>query len=266
MRPFRVLAALLALAAARPAPAQAPTSTAIIPIVKLTDGRVFHQVKINVTMADYVLVKCNEGLVQIPYDLFPDDIRAKLQSVRPKSEVTVKVTGAVAVDGKGAISSGPSGSGRSTLPPPGPQNFFFPGRVFVHGPTAAGIPLPAVLVYAVRPADFAAFNQARLKLHGAAIDAAADKMQRAAPGDARKAALADFLLTVYASFEPAPPAVAVALTDANGRFTISCHELQVVLVARGTVPLGDGLGYMVWAVPDNDDEPSFLTEENLLMR
>jgi hypothetical protein len=252
---FHLLLACLALAAARPVAAQVQPP---LPSVNLTDGRVLYQVQINGTMHDYVIVKCTAGIVSVPYEAFPPDLRAKLEAVRPKLQVNVIVTGDV------AASVGPSNPGGKNAQPTGPQNFFYPGRVYLPGPTAAGIPLPAVLVYAVRPADFAAFNQDRQKQYGAAINAAADKMIQAAPGDARKAAITDTLLTIYASFEPGPKSVAMAMTDDKGHFTLSCHELQVVLVARTTVPMGNGYRYMVWAVPATQGEPTFLTSENVL--
>ncbi len=255
MRMIHVLLACLALAAALPLAAQVQPPLAS---VKLTDGRVLYQVQINGTMHDYVIVKCTAGIVSVPYEAFPPDLRAKLEAVRPKLQVNVIVTG------DAAASVGQSDPAGKNAQPSGPQNFFYPGRVYLPGPTAAGIPLPAVLVYAVRPADFATFNQARLKQYGAAITTATDKMIQAAPGDAQRAAINETLLTLYASFEPGPKSVAMAMTDEKGHFTLSCHELQVVLVARTTVPMGNSYRYLVWAVPATQGDPTFLTSENVV--
>jgi len=250
-----LLFAWLALAPVMPVAAQ---GQAPVPSVKLTDGRMLYQVQINGTLRDYVLVKCTAGAISVPYEDFPPDLRAKLEAVRPKQEVRVIVTG----DANAAI--GPFDPGGKSAQPAGPQTLYYPGRIFLPGPSAAGIPLPDVLVYAVRPADFTAFNQARLKKYGAAIADAADKMIKATPGDAQKAAITDTLLTLYASFDPGPPSVATAATDAKGHFTVSCHELQVILVARTTVETASGFRYMVWAVPANQAEPTFMSTENVV--
>jgi hypothetical protein len=259
MRWFYFFAAGFLLASAPPSPAQESTQ-APLASVKLTDGRVLHDVQINGTLHDYVVVKCQEGAISVPYEAFPPDLRAKLEAVRPKREVKVLVRG----DADATIGS--TGPGAASARPAGPQNLYYPGRIFLAGSTPAGTPLPAVLVYAVRTSDWAAYNQARLKQHGAEIDAAADKMVKAAPGDARRAAITDTLLTIYASFDPPPPALGVGVTDDNGRFTVTCHDLQVVLVARATVKVGDSYRYMVWAETAVQGEPTFLTNENAVTR
>ena len=132
-----------------------------------------------------------------------------------------------------------------------------------------------MIVLAVRPSDYASFNQARLAKHGAEIDGAQAKAVAAITAAQRDAALRpaalaardDWLLTIYTSFDPLPKSVAMTDTDPTGVFSLVCDEPQVVLVARGTRPAGDGFAYYTWvAGAAGTGGKAELNEESLLRR
>jgi hypothetical protein len=80
-------------------------------------------------------------------------------------------------------------------------------------------------------------------------------------------ARADATLAIYVSFDPPPPAVGMAMTDAHGAFQLACDQPQVVLVARASQPVGDGFVYYAWAgVANAGTKPSEMNNANQLTR
>ncbi|MEI6861577.1 MAG: hypothetical protein WCL04_04930, partial [Verrucomicrobiota bacterium] len=238
------------------------------PRLRLNDGRTLHDVKIAAVDADAITMRTKEGDQIVPYSLFPDEMQPTLAQYRPAKQNKVTVTG------PGVVKYSESATVNATAPLTTPR-IQYPGRVSITGADGKVIPLVGVIVLAVRPSDYASFNQTRLDKHGAEIDAAQAKAIAAITAGQRDAALRpaalaardDWLLSIYTSFDPLPKAVAMTDTGPNGAFNLVCDEPQIVLVARGTRPVGDGFAYYTWAAgAAGSGGKAELNEESLLRR
>jgi hypothetical protein len=238
--------------------APAPTKVIAMPAaltqtfdrLKLTNGQVLKKARLLTFSESVVGVESSGGSVAVPYELFPAELQTALAQVRPVAKVIVK---GGYVEPASPLPREAAAAGSQAAP-----KIFYPGHITV--PVAGGksAPIAGAMVLALRPADFGAYNQARLKQHGAEIDAAADKAQKAiaaaqrdpALGAAARAALTDYQLTIYASFDPMPAsALETTSTNPNGSFTLACDEPEIVLLARGTLPVGDDFAFYTWTVP-----------------
>ncbi len=236
--------------------------------LKLTDGRTLREVKVVAVDADGLTLRTRDGNEVVAYALFPAAMQPALARLRPAKQNRTFVTG------PGVVEYHESAPVDSAAPLTAPR-IIYPGRVTFTGPDGKDKPLAGVIVLAVRPSDYASFNQARLAKHGAEIDGAQAKAVAAITAAQRDAALRpaalaardDWLLTIYTSFDPLPKSVAMTDTDPTGVFSLVCDEPQVVLVARGTRPAGDGFAYYTWvAGAAGTGGKAELNEESLLRR
>ncbi len=234
----------------------------MIPSVKLTNGRTLKQVIIISTTHDTVTVQCSEGLVTVPFSVLPDSLLVELQNIRPKDDLKIKVRGALTVTP--AEPADPNAKAGSLVP-----KQIYTGRVALADGSKLGKPLEKVQVLAVRLSDFAKYDVERLKLHGAEIDQAVEKMKNSPAGAARDAAQAEAMLAVFNSIDPPPPYVATDLTEANGRFTLTCDVppgTDIVLVARTQTTMGKSPVSLVWVGVAQAGQPAMLDNNVLLYR
>ncbi len=236
--------------------------------LKLTDGRTLRDVTVVAVDGDGISLHSREGNVTVAYALFPIELQPALNQLRPVKQTTVIVKGGVLTNVAPEL---PSGKLTDPLPV---LKHLYPGRVRVTGPDGKPKPLASAIVMAVLPSDYAAFNLARLKKHGAEIDAAHEKALAAVAAgqhDAtlRPAALAavnDWRLAIYTSLDPLPKAIATTDTDPNGSFTLVCYEPDIVLVARGTLAAGEDFEFYTWVAGAGSGGKAELTTENQLTR
>ncbi len=218
--------------------------------LRLTDGRTLRSVKVVGVDADAIMLNTSDGTVMVPYALFPADLQPKLAPFRPVKEVKA------IIKGDGVVEYQAQATPTNPNAPLAPLKRLYPGRIRVEVAGGKLAPLANAIVMAVRPTEFAAYSEHQLALQKPGMDAAlaaartavAASFKDPAARPAATAARADWQLTVYASFDPLPKAVATTSTDANGAFTLVCEEDAVVIIARGTLPVGDKFAYYIWVL------------------
>jgi hypothetical protein len=238
-----------------------------IPIarVKLADGTVLTNVLLTAYIGNSAVLSWTEGKGAsaktlsraVPVSELPPEYRP----AQPVKSATVTVTG-------GYVE--PETPSDPSAPLAAPKQIFA-GRIALKGADGKTVPLAGVLVLAVRPAEFAAYNKARLAQHGAEIDAAQARMLAATTPRERATAAGDALFAVYNSFGAPPSPVATAKTLENGSFRLECEDGpgagdEAVIVARARQPAGSGFIYYVWTVPAGAGGRILLDESNIVSR
>ena len=237
--------------------------------LKLSDGTVLTDVTLTGFVGDQAILNWTEGKgkaaktvnLRVPISELPQEFRP----AQPVAQPTVVV--------KQGLITAPAPRADPTAPLVAPKQIYS-GRLTLPSEKGPVTPQPGILVLAVRPADFAAYNRERLAQHGAAIDAAQKKMTTTTDPRQRSAAAREALQAVYDSFGAPPPPVAADETTENGSFRLErddpgtgiAADLQVVIIARVRVPAGAGFVHYVWAVPAGAGGRTLLTEENILAR
>jgi hypothetical protein len=236
--------------------------------LKLSDGTVLNDVTLTAFVGDEAVLSWVEGKgraaktvnLRVPISELPSEFRPA-QSAQPT--VIVK---------QGLITAPPPRADPTA--PLAPPKQIYSGRITLPSEKGPVTPQPDILVLAVRPADYAAYNRERLARHGAAIDAAQKKMTTTTDPRQRAAAALEALQAVYDSFGAPPPPLAADYTTENGSFRLErddpgtgiAADLQVVIIARVRVPAAAGYVHYVWAVTAGAGGRTLLNEENILAR
>jgi hypothetical protein len=236
-----------------------------IPRLKLSDGTVLNNVLLTAFVGDSAILSWTEGkgvnAKTLNRAVPVAELPAEYRPVQTGKTATVTVTG-------GYVE--PEAPSDPSAPLTAPKQIFA-GRIALKGADGKITPLPGVLVLAVRPAEFAAYNKARLAQHGAEIDAAQARMLAATTQRERATAAGEALFAVYNSFGAPPSPVATAKTLENGSFRLECEDgpgagEQAVIVARARMPSGSGFIHYVWTVPAGAGGRTLLDESNIVSR
>lgn len=225
-----------------------------IPSVRLKDGR---ELK-NVTLASFtptsVLARWDGGRGTLAYESLPADLAEAVKPMRPAPR---RVAASVI---ESPAPSAPTGSASSVTA----ATHTYRGMAFVDLKWRRSFRLADIEVRAMSAETYRQFARSR----NAGSLAVARGNIAASPlkdNDYKSKVLADELnKAMYASFAGAPDGYGVTTTDADGNFSISCTQSEVVIFARAICYSGGGRDYeaFIWAVPAKAGKVVNLTNSN----
>jgi hypothetical protein len=225
-----------------------------ISMVRLKDGRELRNVTLVSFTPTSVLAKWDGGRGTLAYESLPADLAEAVKPMRPAPRrVAVQVI-------ESAAPSSLSGSASSVTA----ANQVYRGMAFVDLKWRRGFRLSDIEVHAMSAEAYRQFARSRNTgaLAVARGNIAASPLK---DNDYKSKVLSDELhKAMYASFAGAPDGYGVTTTDADGNFSLSCTQGEVVIFARALCYSGGGRDCeaFVWAVPAKAGKVVNLTGSN----
>jgi hypothetical protein len=225
-----------------------------ISMVRLKDGRELKNVTLVSFTPTSVLAKWDNGRGTIAYDSLPADLAEAVKPMRPAPRrVAIPVI-------ESPAPSSPAGPASSVTA----ATHTYRGMAFVDLKWRRSFRLADIEVHAMSVEAYRQFARSR---NTGALAVARGKIA-ASPlkdNDYKSKVLSDELhRAMYASFAGAPDGYGVTTTDADGNFSISCTQSEVVIFARALCYSGGGRDCeaFVWAVPAKAGKVVNLTASN----
>ncbi|PTY05887.1 hypothetical protein DB347_16240 [Opitutaceae bacterium EW11] len=234
--------------------------SAVIPHLILADGRTLEQVEIRSFGSKSVMVRHRDGVLQIPYDQFPAELRPALLAKRPAPTTPSAARPATAPARQAATAPAqkrlPATSSKTAT-----ATETISGRV-VWQEGSRATPLGGVAVLLCDARTFAVFDRDRR----GRFDAEHEQLRRKLAGEPSlpnpsKEQIQKFFEEEFLSWENMPQPLAAAQADAKGQFALQKPVgVPTLLFIRIKVQTGAGTAGHVWAV--RADSPSVLISNN----